>query len=114
MRRMRFVITVLFVAAVAFTAYKTVPVIWAAMQFRSALDDQARRSSYTKDSPDEIKALVIRQAQDLDLSVQPEDVEVERLPTGVSIKVNYTVTIDLLVHELDLKFSPSATNTRPY
>ncbi len=114
MHRIRLAITLLIFAAMVYTGYKIVPVMWANMQFRQAIEEQARQSCYTKDTPQEIQSLVLRQAHQLELPVQPDDITAERIAGGVSIKVDYTVPIDLLVRTVELKFSPSATTFRPY
>ncbi len=59
---------------------------------------------------DLVKKHVLREAQDLDLPVKPEDVKVVITGRRISIDVHYTVPVDLVVFTLPLEFNPTAEN----
>jgi hypothetical protein len=51
-----------------------------------------------------------RKCKELDISVKPEQINVQRDGQGVSISLDYTVHVDLPAYPVDLQFHPSSKN----
>lgn len=60
-------------------------------EFQDALNDIARRHSYTQITDDDIRALVIQQAAKLDIRLDERQIVVTRGPDGLSLEARYTV-----------------------
>lgn len=93
-------------------AWNMIPPYFNNYQFQDALDDIARRNSYTSISEDEIKKQVIAKADAEDIKLKEEQVAVTRTRDGVGISVKYRVHVDMIVHPVDLDFSAVTLNKR--
>jgi uncharacterized protein DUF4845 len=103
-----FWITVLLVGV--FVLYKIVPVYWNNYHIKEMIDDQAVYYTNFPKTDDEIRLLVAQKAQDYDVPLTPEQVDVQHTPGKLSISVAYTVHIDFPGYPLDLNFKDSTTN----
>jgi hypothetical protein len=60
----------------------------------------------------ELRAMVVRRAEDYDISLKPEQVSVQRKGAGdqevVSLTLDYTARVHLLAYSLTLHFTPSS------
>ncbi|MGA9800449.1 MAG: hypothetical protein WBQ68_15665 [Terriglobales bacterium] len=83
-------------------------------QFQDALRTEAQMDTYNTKTEDQIRDLVFKKAQDLDVPVTREQIKVQRSGvTGsgsVSIEAPYTVHISLPGYPFDLDFDPSSRN----
>jgi hypothetical protein len=93
-----------------FVLYKVVPVYWNNYHVKQMIDDQAVYYTNFPKTDDEIRIIVAQKAQDYDVPLAPEQVEVERTPGKLSISVAYTVHVELPGYPLDLKFNDSTSN----
>jgi hypothetical protein len=104
-------VTLAFLAALIFLAIKTIPPYVDNYQ----LQDQIRQISIQASArirqvtADEVRDEVVAFARAHDLPVTPDDVTVG-IADSVSIKVDYTVPVDLKVYTLNLHFTPAAEN----
>src|SRR5262249_18190222 len=81
-------------------------------QFQDALDDIARKASYTTRSDDDIKQMVIYKARSMDIAVKEDQVTVSHGPEGLGITVRYHVHLDLLIHPYDDDVTANSINKR--
>jgi hypothetical protein len=102
------------IVLVAFLGMKTIPVFFSNYQFEDFIKEEALHSSYSTRSEDDIRAAVIKHAQDFDISLTPAQVHVSR--TGVNgngsltIEAEYSVPIELPGYSTTVDFHPSSKN----
>jgi cell division protein FtsL len=107
--RFKALLSLAFLAAIIFVAVKILPAYVANFQ----LEDHIRQLSLhlavrTKPStPEEIRDEVVAFAQDHGIALAADNVKVT-ISRHISISVDYTVPVDLIVYTLRLHFTPSA------
>ena len=79
-------------------------------QFEDYVENEARDSTYTNQTADDVKALVIKEAHGDNIPLTPEQVNVTKDPNNVSINVNYSVHVDLPFFPQDFHFNVSSKN----
>jgi hypothetical protein len=91
-----------------YVAIKLVPVYVAEYQLKDKISEQARFAVVNRYSEDQIKDILYKTVQDLDIPAKRDDIKVTNTSSGLSISVSYTVPVDLMVYKTDLTFSPSS------
>lgn len=112
MGKIKGLIGLLVVAAGFYVAWNLIPPYFHNYQLQDDLDDLARRNSYTMNSEDDIKQLVIQKAQANDISLKENQVSVSRGGNGLSISVKYSIHVEMMVHPMDLDFTANSYNKR--
>ena len=109
---MSLVFTLAIVGALAFTAFKIVPVYVDKYQLQDAIEAESRfaLSSYPKKSADDIRGDVLKKAQDVGVPVKTEDIQVTVTNLGVDISLDYSIPIDLAVTQWVPQFHLHADN----
>jgi cell division protein FtsL len=100
-----------FLAAIIFIAIKTLPAYVNNFQLQDHIRQLStqlavRTKPYT---PEDIQNEVITFAQDHGVPLAADNVKVT-ISSHITIKVDYTVPVDLIVYTLRLHFTPSAEN----
>ena len=109
--RFKALLSLAFLAAIIFVAIKTIP----AYVNNFELQDHVRQLSVELAvrakpvTPDEIRDEVVAFAQDHGVPLTADNVKVT-IASRVSISLDYTVPVDLMVYTLKLHFTPSAEN----
>ncbi len=102
------------VASLVYVGAKIVPVYMGNYQFQDAIKSEATLQTYTNKTESDIRAAIFHKAQDLDIPIAENAIEVHRqgmIGTGsVSIRAPYVVHIDLPGYPLDLHFDASTQN----
>ncbi len=98
--------TVILVAGV-FVAFKLVPLYVADYQLKDKMSEQARFAVVNRYSEDQIRDIIFKTVQDLDIPAKREDIKVEHTNHGIRISLNYTAPVDFLVYQTDLNFAPA-------
>jgi len=99
--------TVILFAAV-YAAVKIVPVYVAEYQLNDKITEQARFAIVNHYSEDQIRDIIFKVIQDLDIPANREDIKVQNTNHGVMITVNYSVPVDFKVYKTEFNFSPSS------
>lgn len=99
--------TVILVAAV-YVAVKVVPIYVAEYQLKDKISEQARFAVVNRYSDDQIKDIIYKVIQDLNIPASRDDIKVQTTNRGLMISVNYSVPVDLAVYKTELNFSPSS------
>ncbi len=99
--------TVILFAAV-FAAVKIVPVYVAEYQLNDKISEQARFAIVNHYTEDQIRDIIFKVIQDLDIPANREDIKVQNTNHGVMITVNYSVPVDFKVYKTEFNFSPSS------
>ena len=100
------------VVAAFYVAWNVIPPYFNNYQLQDALDDIARKNSYTGLSDDEIKKTVVTKASTEDIKLREDQVIVTRTQDGLGISVKYQVQVDMVVHPVDLNFTANSLNKR--
>ena len=98
--------------AAFYVAWNVIPPYFNNYQLQDALDDIARKNSYTGLSDDDIKKTVVTKASTEDIKLREDQVIVTRTQDGLAISVKYQVHVDMVVHPVDLNFTANSLNKR--
>jgi len=101
------VYTVILLAAV-FAAVKVVPVYVAEYELKDKITEQARFAVVNRYTEDQIRDIIFKVVQDLDIPANREDIKVQNTNHGIMITVNYSVPVDFKVYKTEISFSPSS------
>ena len=99
-----------FVIFGVFAAVKLLPPYIAQYQLSDKMQEQARFAVVNHYSEEQIRDTIFKEAQDLEVPVQKEDIKVLASASVVRISLDYTVPIDLLIYKMQLHFTPSSEN----
>ncbi|MGB2679294.1 MAG: DUF4845 domain-containing protein [Candidatus Acidiferrum sp.] len=99
--------TVILVTAV-FLAVKLVPLYVAEYQLQDKMNEQAKFAIVNHYSEDQIRDILMKVIQDLDIPATRDDIKLTSTNHGVSVSVSYTVPVDFLVYKTDITFSPTS------
>ncbi len=91
-------------------AWKLVPPYSAEYQLADKIQEIARFGIVQRQSEDQIKDIVFKTIQDLEIPAKRDDIKVVATGSKVSISVDYTVPVDILFYHVDLHFTPSSEN----
>jgi Domain of unknown function (DUF4845) len=97
-------------AAFIYVMVKVVPVLVNDFEFQDGVQTIARFASATRQTPEQIRAAVLKEAQKDDVPIDTKDVKIEAVSGNVRIHVEYSVTVDLTVYQWTLNFHPSVGN----
>ncbi len=91
-------------------AWKLIPPYFANYQLEDFMMQEARFNAYTPKSENDMRETVFKKAQELDIPLTREQINVQRAGNSISIWAEYSVHVDLPYHPLDLRFVPTAKN----
>ena len=106
--RLKAIIYTVILFAGVFAAVKIVPVYVAEYQLSDKITEQARFAVVNRYSEDQIRDIIFKVIQDLDIPANREDIKVQNTNHGVMITVNYSVPVDFKVYKTEFNFSPSS------
>lgn len=99
--------TVILVVGV-FMAFKIVPLYVANYQLKDKMGEQARFAVVNRYSDDQIRDIIFKTVQDLDIPAKREDIKVEHTNHGLRLSLDYTAPVDFMVYQTDWNFATSA------
>ena len=102
------IIYTLILAAAVYVAVKVVPIYVADYELKDKISEQARFAVVNRYSDDQIRDILFKTINDLDIPAKRDDIKVEKTNHGLSISVNYSVPVDLAVYKTELNFAPSS------
>jgi len=91
-------------------AWKVVPPYAAEYQLADKMQEIARFAIVEHKTEEQIRETVFKTIQDLDIPAKREDIKVTASGAKVTILVDYTVPVDILMYHVDLHFTPSSEN----
>jgi hypothetical protein len=103
------VVTGLLVLAII-AGVKVIPPYVAEYQLNDKIQEIARFGIVNHDSEEQIREKVFRTIQELEIPARKEDIKVSAGSSRVTITVDYTVPVDILMYHVDLHFTPSSEN----
>jgi hypothetical protein len=102
------------IAASVYVGAKVIPPYVGNYQFEDAIRNEATLDAYSSKTETDIRALVFRKAQDLDIPISEDAIYVQRQgyqgSAVIIIRAAYVVHVDLPGYPLDLHFNPATTN----
>lgn len=97
-----------------YASAKLIPPYFENYQFQDAVKEEATRDTYSPKSENDIRSSVFKKAQEYDIPVPEEGIQVQRQGSQfngtVSIHVPYVVHIDFPGYPVDLHFDASTEN----
>lgn len=108
--RLKGIVTIVILAAIAYFAFKTIPVYVQNYELADYIQNLAVQATVSRSAAADIQQNIVDKAHSLGLPVTSDDVHAKSNIDGVKIHVDYTVPIDLKVYTLSLHFKPSAEN----
>jgi hypothetical protein len=112
MGKVKGLIGILVVVIGFYVAWNMVPPYFNNYQLQDALDDIARKGSYTAQTDDDIKKAVIAKAETEDIKLKEDQIVVSRVRDMLGITVKYRIHVEMLVHPVDLDFTANSLNKR--
>lgn len=106
--RLKAIIYIAILAVAVFVAFKTVPLYVAEYQLKDKMSEQARFAVVNHYSEDKVRDIIFQTVQDLDIPAKREDIKLTNTHLGMAISVAYTVPVDFIVFQTELKFTPSS------
>jgi hypothetical protein len=108
--RLKAVMFLALAVAVIYVGVKVIPILVNAFQFQDALDSTARFASVNRQTPEDIRVAVLKEAQNEDIPIVAQDIHVRGENGHVEINADYSVTVNLGVYQWTLNFHPYAKN----
>ena len=108
--RLKAIIWTLVIASFLYVCFKVVPTLVNEYQLIDGMQTLARFATMSRQTPEQIRAAVLKEAQKDDVPVTAEDIKVTAVNGNVRINVDYSVTIDLTVYQWTLNFHPAVSN----
>lgn len=106
--RLKAIIYTLILFAGIYTAFKLVPLYVADYELKDKISEQARFAVVNHYSDDQIRDILYKVIQDLDIPAKREDIKIQQTNHGLLISVNYTVPVDFKVYKTEINFAPSS------
>ena len=105
---------ILVVASAVYVGAKIVPPYMSNYEFVDAVRNEATLDTYTNKTEDDIRTAVYRKAQDLDIPIGQDEIQVQRQGQQgrgtITIRAAYIVHVDLPGYPVDLHFDASTEN----
>jgi hypothetical protein len=102
------------IVAMIYLGIEIVPPYFENYQFQDFVKNEALTSTYTTKTEDDIRAGVLKKAQEFDIPLTKDQIKVVRTGAmgsgSVSIATAYTVHINLPGYPFDMHFSASSDN----
>jgi len=102
------------VIGVVFALFQVIPPYFANYQFEDALNNEALAATYSTKTDEDVRNIVLKKAQDLEIPITREQIKVQRTGSqGVgtlAIAADYSVHVNLPGYPLDLNFRAETKN----
>lgn len=112
MRTVKLVLSLMVLIGGIYIAFKLVPVYLNRYTFQDAVEEEARFNTYNNKAESEIRDVLYRKARDLDIPLRAEQIVVTRGDRSISIRAQYTVHVDFVIHPVDLTFDVSTKSSK--
>jgi hypothetical protein len=108
--RFKALLAIAFLVIVVFVGFKTIPVYVNSYELDDYIRTQTPFWLTQRARPEVIQKNILDKAGELGLPVTADQVKVVAPGSIVTVTLDYTVPVDLLVYTLQLHFAPSAEN----
>ncbi len=93
-----------------YVGFKVVPILYNDYQFEDSIQTIARFASVNRETPEQIRIKVLKEAQRNDVPVQAGDVKIVSESGNIRINADFSIVVDLQIYQWTLNFHPSASN----
>jgi hypothetical protein len=111
---MKLIFGVGLIVVVVYVCAELIPPFFSNYEFEDVIKSEATMATYSTKPEDAIRDTIFKKAQDLEIPIAKEDIQVKRSGvqgTGsVLIETHYTVHVDLPGYPVELQFNPSTRN----
>jgi hypothetical protein len=111
-RTLKLIVALGVIAVGVYVGFQLVPPFFANYQFQDAIQNEAVLESYSNKSEDAIRQTIFKKAQELEIPIREDQINVQRVGSGgsgsLAISVDYTVHLNLPYYPLDLEFRPAS------
>jgi len=104
------ILWILALVAFIYVTAKVTPALINEFEFQDGVQTIARFATATRQTPEQIRAAILKEAEKDDVPIDANDVKVQAVNGNVRIKVDYSVTVDLTVYQWTLNFHPNVSN----
>ena len=108
--RLKAILWLAIFVSMVYVGIRVVPILYNEYLFQDAMQNTARFASVNRQTVEDIRASLLKEAKSEDIPVRPEDIHVESAAGNVTISATYSVTVDLQVYQWTLNFNPTASN----
>jgi hypothetical protein len=108
--RLKALVVLAILAGTIYVGVKVIPVLISNYEFQDALESTARLATVNRQSAEDIRTAVLKEAQSEEIPIAAEDIHVKDDGGHVEISADYSVTVDLRVYQWTLNFHPNAQN----
>ncbi|HUO33823.1 MAG TPA: hypothetical protein VMU43_02420 [Candidatus Acidoferrum sp.] len=108
--KLNLLFTLFFLGSMVFVAFKIFPPYIANYQLQDAMGTEARFAIVNRKSAQDVQDDIWKKIQELGIPATEDAVVVTGQGGAVTISVNYSVPIDLIVYKFDMQFHPTADN----
>ncbi len=102
--RVKTLLWLLVFVAACYAAVQFIAPYFANGQLQDKMYEEARFAQANNRTPDQLRDIIYAEAQSHDIPLRREDIKVDMNPSRTVITADYTVTVDLRVHQVDLHF----------
>lgn len=103
-------LTLAFLACVIYASVKILPVYVNSWEIEDYIRQQTPFWLTQKANGDVIRGKVLEKARELNLPMDADQVQVDATSASVTVRLDYTVPVDLKVYTVNLHFTSSAQN----
>ena len=93
-----------------YLAWMVFPPYFNNYQLSDSMEEASHFAAVNRQSDDDIRQNVLKEARGLRIDLKPEQIKVQRMQDEVIIWADYTVHIDLPYRPFDLEFHPASKN----
>lgn len=108
--RVKLIAFLVFVVALIYIGVKVIPILVNNMQFQDAIESTARFASVNRQTVDDIRSAVLKEAENEEIPIDSKDIHIKGDNGHVEIAADYSVTVNLVVYQWTLNFHPYAKN----
>jgi len=92
-------------AVLVVSAWRIIPVYVKSYQFQDEIRNKCKFAPVDRKSPETVKEELLRFAQEIDLPVAREQLQVNALgPAAIRVEVKYSVPVDLILFDISIPF----------
>ena len=103
-------LTIVFLICVVYVGFKVIPVYVNSFEIEDFIRQQTPFWLTQRANSDMIRGKVLDKARELELPIDADQVQVEASSASVTVKLDYTVPVDIKVYTLKLHFTSAAQN----
>ncbi len=106
--RLRTVLGLVILGVAGYVGAKVSAPYFANSQLKDKMWEEARFAQANERTTEQVRDIIYREVQRLDIPLRREGIQVENSPSGTRITADYTVTVDLHFYQLSLHFHPTS------